>query len=168
MRTFLFTFEALLVWKPPWKHWIKICSGKTFKIRRLSEIIYFHWRVAENPIFCWERGEEKKKKSQLFWILGQLFSTPSGTAQSNLNGYLRNEVRMAPEAGGPLAMKTRAGGEGWSRRLLIPGWEGDISECFCSLLLRSVWQNSTADELQLKYAPSGWLVSVETLFMFSK
>lgn len=111
MRTFLFTFEALLVWKPPWKHWIKICSGKTFKIRRLSEIIYFHWRVAENPIFCWERGEEKKKKSQLFWILGQLFSSPSGTAQSNLNGYLRNEVRIAPEAGGPLAMKTRAGGK---------------------------------------------------------
>lgn len=69
MRTFLFTFEALLVWKPPWKHWIKICSGKTFKIRRLSEIIYFHWRVAENPIFCWERGEEKKKKANCsgFW-----------------------------------------------------------------------------------------------------
>lgn len=47
-----------------------------------------------------------------------------GILQSNLNGYLKNELRISPGPGGHLAKKSR--GEGWSRRLLISGWEDGV------------------------------------------
>jgi len=49
-----------------------------------------------------------------------------GIVQSNLNGYLKNELRTSSGPAGHLAKKSRR--EVWSRRLLIPGGENGVSE----------------------------------------